>query len=269
MLTRLELGVMILLGMVMVSCLVMEIGMVIKEKKEVKLNMKMNWSYGDDQEQNKDEEYQYEESSGAEPKTVEDNLNIEEALAQATASDDPVVGSASNTDSSYAAPGAGRTADSAYGAPEEGSGDEGSGYSNPEEADAKDVVGDYSVPPKDEDQGLNADDSYGAPGATEPDYSAPRTVADEYGAPGQYTGSQNDFPFAIVEGRQNSANPTRTVKAKVCPGGSLDVCVSVCPGITARVYGACVTGCAHRCPEFWLRNESASVWIILNKKKVT
>ena len=36
---------------------------------------------------------------------------------------------------------------------------------------------------------------------------------------------------------------------KVCPGGSLDVCVSVCPGITARVYGACVQGCADRCME--------------------
>ena len=36
---------------------------------------------------------------------------------------------------------------------------------------------------------------------------------------------------------------------KVCPGGSLDICVSVCPGITARVYGACVQGCADRCTQ--------------------
>ena len=80
-----------------------------------------------------------------------------------------------------------------------------------------------------------------------------------YGAPGQYDANQNGFPFAIVEGRQGSAAAAKTAgqteagsgneEAKVCPGGSLDVCVSVCPGITARVYGACVQGCADRCPE--------------------
>ena len=26
----------------------------------------------------------------------------------------------------------------------------------------------------------------------------------------------------------------------ICPGGEVEVCVGVCPGTTARVYGACV-----------------------------
>ena len=34
-----------------------------------------------------------------------------------------------------------------------------------------------------------------------------------------------------------------------CPGSSLEACVEVCPGSTARVYGVCVRGCATRCPE--------------------
>merc|ERR1712038_41605 len=35
----------------------------------------------------------------------------------------------------------------------------------------------------------------------------------------------------------------------ICPGGEVEVCVGVCPGTTARVYGACVQGCADRCAE--------------------
>jgi len=35
----------------------------------------------------------------------------------------------------------------------------------------------------------------------------------------------------------------------ICPGGAVEVCVGVCPGTTARVYGACVQGCADRCAE--------------------
>merc|ERR1711990_18399 len=33
-----------------------------------------------------------------------------------------------------------------------------------------------------------------------------------------------------------------------CPGSSVEACVSVCPGVSPRVYGACVQGCADRCP---------------------
>ena len=81
-----------------------------------------------------------------------------------------------------------------------------------------------------------------------------RAVEEEYGPPNQYQGSHNDFPFAIVESRQGSgARPTGSVarpdtgEVKQCPGGTLFMCLSVCPGITARVYGACVQGCAIRC----------------------
>jgi len=35
----------------------------------------------------------------------------------------------------------------------------------------------------------------------------------------------------------------------ICPGGEVEVCIGVCPGTTARVYGACVQGCADRCAE--------------------
>merc|ERR1711935_926926 len=36
---------------------------------------------------------------------------------------------------------------------------------------------------------------------------------------------------------------------KLCPGKEVEVCVSVCPGTSARIYGACVQGCAERCPD--------------------
>ena len=217
--------------------------------------------YGDEQEQYEDDQYQYEESSGADPKNNEDNLSIEEALAEASASDAPVVGSASNLDPSIAAPDTGRTVDAEYGASEEGSGDEGTGYTVPEKAVARDVGGEYSAPAEDKDESRNADESYASPGAAgaDSDYSATRTADEEYVASGQYDPNQNGFPFAIVEGRQGSAAAAKTAgqaeavpgneEAKVCPGGSLGVCVSVCPGVTARVYRACVQGCADRCPE--------------------
>ena len=34
-----------------------------------------------------------------------------------------------------------------------------------------------------------------------------------------------------------------------CPGDVLQACIDVCPGFSARVFGACVSGCAKRCPE--------------------
>eukprot|EP00088_Acartia_fossae_P011443 TRINITY_DN15814_c0_g1_i1.p1 TRINITY_DN15814_c0_g1~~TRINITY_DN15814_c0_g1_i1.p1 ORF type:complete len:326 (-),score=91.85 TRINITY_DN15814_c0_g1_i1:33-1010(-) len=33
-----------------------------------------------------------------------------------------------------------------------------------------------------------------------------------------------------------------------CPGDVLEACIDVCPGFTARVFSACVSGCAKRCP---------------------
>jgi len=35
----------------------------------------------------------------------------------------------------------------------------------------------------------------------------------------------------------------------ICPGGTVEECVGVCPGSSPRVYGACVQGCADRCGE--------------------
>lgn len=35
---------------------------------------------------------------------------------------------------------------------------------------------------------------------------------------------------------------------KKCPGGSLEMCIDVCPSFSARIFGACVSGCAKRCP---------------------
>lgn len=34
-----------------------------------------------------------------------------------------------------------------------------------------------------------------------------------------------------------------------CPGEELQACIDVCPGFSARVFGACVAGCAKRCPD--------------------
>ncbi len=33
-----------------------------------------------------------------------------------------------------------------------------------------------------------------------------------------------------------------------CPGGALEMCIDVCPSFSARIFGACVSGCAKRCP---------------------
>merc|ERR1712128_372815 len=147
-----------------------------------------------------DNQYQYEEGSG------EDELPED-------------AGSASNIDNSYAAPDAGRAADDGYGAPEE-------------EAAPRDVSGDYSAPPEHQDQGRPADEGYGAPAGAgaESESSAPRGAEEVYGAPGQYEGGQGGFPFAIVEGRQESEAAAAAEgedggeDTKVCPGGSLDIC---------------------------------------------
>merc|ERR1712051_76253 len=44
-------------------------------------------------------------------------------------------------------------------------------------------------------------------------------------------------------GASNKASGGRT-----CPGGSLEMCIDVCPSFSARIFGACVGGCAKRCP---------------------
>jgi len=123
-----------------------------------------------------------------------------------------------------------RSADDEYGAPAEGA--------------ASNIDTSYAAPDAlsdEEASGREADDEYGAP----------RAADEEYGAPGQYDGG---FPFALgrqggegsADGEGDEAGEDVT---KVCPGGSLDACVGVCPGISARVYGACVQGCADRCDQ--------------------
>merc|ERR1711892_1053114 len=112
--------------------------------------------YDDEQGQYEDDQYQYEEASG------------EDELPEGA-------GSASNIDTSYAAPDAGRAADDGYGAPEE-------------EAAPRDVPVDYSAPPENQDQSRAAD------AGDESESSAPRVADEEYGAPGQYEGGQGGFP---------------------------------------------------------------------------
>jgi len=46
---------------------------------------------------------------------------------------------------------------------------------------------------------------------------------------------------------QGGAGQSR--KGVECPGSELQVCIDVCPGFNARVFGACVAGCAKRCPD--------------------
>merc|ERR1712126_548892 len=106
------------------------------------------------------------------------------------------------------------------------------------------------------------EEGYSAPGeeqesrAGEEEYSAPdqqsqygedeqeERVGDTYGAP--ETGySANGFPFSSVE----AAGKGGVDGVDTCPGDSLESCVEVCPGTTARVYGVCVGGCAARCEE--------------------
>jgi len=44
------------------------------------------------------------------------------------------------------------------------------------------------------------------------------------------------------------AAAARKKSAGSCPGSVLQDCINVCPGFSARVFSACVNGCAKRCP---------------------
>ena len=122
--------------------------------------------------------------------------------------------------------------------------------------------------PGDEAEGSGADQSGVTAAARSPDtdYSVPGAAASagsgDYEAPGHEAG--NGFPFEAVESRrrQQQQQPSRARQSagsrqstsgsgsgsRQCPGGSIEQCVSVCPGNSVRVYGACVGGCADRCP---------------------
>jgi len=57
---------------------------------------------------------------------------------------------------------------------------------------------------------------------------------------GQSRSQNSDQPVNGRESNQQSVGQ--------CPGDELQACIDVCPGFTARVFGACVAGCAKRCP---------------------
>jgi len=46
----------------------------------------------------------------------------------------------------------------------------------------------------------------------------------------------------------NNSNSKGGDSSGQCPGDELEACIAVCPGFSARVFGACVAGCAKRCP---------------------
>merc|ERR1711892_971728 len=60
-------------------------------------------------------------------------------------------------------------------------------------------------------------------------------------------GGQNRSQNGGQSRSQSSANQTGGQFAGQCPGNELQACIDVCPGFTARVFGACVAGCAKRC----------------------
>jgi len=56
----------------------------------------------------------------------------------------------------------------------------------------------------------------------------------------------NEYPFASVAANdfEGSFSFEDTL---ICPGGTVEACIRVCPGNTAQLYGGCVQGCADRC----------------------
>merc|ERR1712025_721189 len=177
--------------------------------------------YGSDQSQygasERVSQPEYEETTTTAPDLARD--------ADGESADDQY-GAPSNIDNSYAAP------DGEYGAPDSDS--EGSGADESGVDVARSTDSDYSAP----------DTEYGSP-----DSSNSRSQLDgDYEAPAPNYSSGNGFPFEAVE-NSTGARYAGAGGGRQCPGGSIEECVAVCPGSTVRVYGACVGGCADRCPE--------------------
>ena len=115
-------------------------------------------------------------------------------------------------------------------------------YGGPDSADDQ-----YGAPSNADSSVAAPDGDYGAPGAEESGVSGvslARASDTDYDAPSYEAG--NGFPFEAVESR---SGPGGQAGERQCPGGSIEQCVGVCPGSSVRVYGACVGGCADRCPE--------------------
>merc|ERR1712106_771398 len=61
--------------------------------------------------------------------------------------------------------------------------------------------------------------------------------------------SQGRRPSKSQSGGQSSGGQSSGGQSSgQCPGEELQACIDVCPGFSARVFGACVAGCAKRCP---------------------
>merc|ERR1712130_904449 len=127
----------------------------------------------------------------------------------------------------------GESADEQYGAPSNID----NSYAAPD--------GEYGAPESDDSEGSGADESgVDVARATDTDYAAPDT---EYGGPADSSNSRSQ-----LDGDYEAPAPNYSSGAggaRQCPGGSIEECVAVCPGSSVRVYGACVGGCADRCPE--------------------
>lgn len=133
---------------------------------------------------------------------------------------------------------------------EEASGDSADeGYGAPDSSSADDQ---YGAPSNVDTRVAAPGDDHGGPGSDVSGVSLARASDTDYAAPGEYDSpsyeSGNGFPFAAVENRSGSGAGGQPGDRE-CPGGSIEECVGVCPGSSIRVYGACVGGCADRCPE--------------------
>merc|ERR1712183_475962 len=80
--------------------------------------------------------------------------------------------------------------------------------------------------------------------AAEDTEEATEETADDTEEPTEETGDageDSESPFSLY----SHLSP----RIRECPGSSMEVCVTACPRLpSARVYGACVQGCADRCP---------------------
>ena len=66
-------------------------------------------------------------------------------------------------------------------------------------------------------------------------------------APASTAGNQPTAGSKSEPAKESTTGASPANAALQCPGDSLTACVQVCPGSSARLYGACVQGCGDRC----------------------
>jgi len=77
--------------------------------------------------------------------------------------------------------------------------------------------------------------------------SGNRRNSNNFAAQGVQPGAGiNKYPFASVAANDFEGNFSFE-DTLICPGGTVEACIRVCPGNTAQLYGGCVQGCADRC----------------------